>query len=118
MSLSDRPPTTIDSSRCQAEEEWRLGQSQSTGEEGCAGRVSAEEITQGNVDSSSSFRSGVLALGQKLEVKQAIKNMSEDLPPMNDIESMFDHLVSRVPDITKLVDQLNGRKLRVATMCS
>jgi len=51
-------------------------------------------------------------------VKNAIKNMSEDLPPINDIEAMFDHLVSRVPDITKLVDQLNGRKLRVATMCS
>lgn len=44
--------------------------------------------------------------------------MSEDLPPMHDIETMFDHLVSRLPDINKLVEQLNGRKLRVATMCS
>jgi len=51
-------------------------------------------------------------------VKTTSLNMSEDLPPVNDIETMFDHLVSRIPDVTKLVDQLNGRKLRVATMCS
>lgn len=44
--------------------------------------------------------------------------MSEDLPPLSDIGLMFDHLVSRLPDITKLVQRLNGRKLRVATMCS
>ena len=67
---------------------------------------------------SASYSTGITLLGQKADVKNAIKNMSEDLPPMNDIEAMFDHLVSRVPDITKLVDQLNGRKLRLATMCS
>lgn len=31
---------------------------------------------------------------------------------------MFDHMVSRVPTITDVVKRLNGRKLRVATMCS
>jgi hypothetical protein len=68
--------------------------------------------------SSGDYKTGVLPLGQKADIKNAIKNMSEDLPPMRDIETMFDHLVSRVPDVTKLVSQLNGRKLRVATMCS
>lgn len=51
-------------------------------------------------------------------MRTAVKNMSEDLPPVSDIELMFDHLVSRMPDIMKLVERLNGRKLRVATMCS
>ncbi|WVW81897.1 hypothetical protein I302_103896 [Kwoniella bestiolae CBS 10118] len=64
------------------------------------------------------FKTGVKPLGQKLDIRNAIKNMSEDLPPMNDIEVMFDHLVSRMPDIVQLVKRLNGRKLRVATMCS
>jgi hypothetical protein len=70
----------------------------------------------------------------KNEIKHAIKNLSEDLPPISDIEQMFDHLVSRVcrsawecmpvslleqvPDVIKIVERLNGRKLRVATMCS
>ncbi|WWD22469.1 hypothetical protein CI109_106962 [Kwoniella shandongensis] len=64
------------------------------------------------------YKTGVKPLGQKADIKTAIKGMSEDLPPMNDIETMFDHLVSRVPDIVQLVKKLNGRKLRVATMCS
>ncbi|WVQ62591.1 uncharacterized protein L199_000733 [Kwoniella botswanensis] len=64
------------------------------------------------------YKTGVKPLGQKLDIRNAIKNMSEDLPPMNDIEVMFDHLVSRMPDIVQLVKRLNGRKLRVATMCS
>ncbi|ORY22614.1 hypothetical protein BCR39DRAFT_551149, partial [Naematelia encephala] len=64
------------------------------------------------------FKSGIKSLGQNQEVKSAAKNMSEDLPPMHDVEAMFAHLVSRVPDLVKLVRRLNGRKLRVATMCS
>nr|XP_018266781.1 DNA repair protein Rad8 [Kwoniella dejecticola CBS 10117]OBR88939.1 DNA repair protein Rad8 [Kwoniella dejecticola CBS 10117] len=64
------------------------------------------------------YKTGVKPLGQKLDIRNAIKAMSEDLPPMNDIEIMFDHLVSRMPDIVQLVKRLNGRKLRVATMCS
>jgi len=45
---------------------------------------------------SGSFRSGVKPLGMKNEIRHAIKNLSEDLPPISDIEQMFDHLVSRV----------------------
>jgi hypothetical protein len=37
---------------------------------------------------------------------------------MADIPRMFDDLVSRATGIEKVVDRLNGRKLRVATMCS
>ena len=45
---------------------------------------------------SGSYKSGIRPLGNGVDVKTAIKNMSEDLPPMSDIETMFDHLVSRV----------------------
>jgi hypothetical protein len=79
-----------------------------------------------------SYKTGIKPLGLKSEIRNAIKNLSEDLPPISDIEQMFDHLVSRVsafkptrtklteqvPDVVKIVERLNGRKLRVATMCS
>jgi len=45
---------------------------------------------------SGSFWSGIKPLGMKNEIRHAIKNLSEDLPPISDIEQMFDHLVSRV----------------------
>jgi hypothetical protein len=41
-----------------------------------------------------------------------------DLRPISSIPAMFDDMVSRAPDLAKVVDRLNGRKLRVATMCS
>jgi len=41
-----------------------------------------------------------------------------DLPPISSIPAMFDDMVSHAPDLEKVVDRLNGRKLRVATMCS
>jgi hypothetical protein len=41
-----------------------------------------------------------------------------DLPPTSDIPKMFDDLVTRAGKLDLLVDKLNGRKLRVATMCS
>jgi hypothetical protein len=41
-----------------------------------------------------------------------------DLPPISSIYSMFDDLVARAGKLGDLVDRLNGRKLRVATMCS
>ena len=31
---------------------------------------------------------------------------------------MFEDLVTRIPDLLEVVSHLNGRKLRVATMCS
>ena len=50
-------------------------------------------------DTRGSYKTGIKPLGQKLEIKNAIKNLSEDLPPMSDVEAMFDHLVSRVSHI-------------------
>lgn len=40
------------------------------------------------------------------------------LPPISSIPAIFTDLVSRIPDITKVAERINGRKLRVATMCS
>jgi hypothetical protein len=41
-----------------------------------------------------------------------------DLPPIASIPKMFDDLVTRAAKLDTVVDRLNGRKLRVATMCS
>ncbi|BEI79864.1 hypothetical protein CcaverHIS002_0103930 [Cutaneotrichosporon cavernicola] len=61
------------------------------------------------------FKSGVRPLCTKgLSGKSKAMTLADDLPPINDIEAIFDHLTSRA----KLVTRLNGRKLRVATMCS
>lgn len=40
------------------------------------------------------------------------------LPPINDIPSIFSDLVDRIPKIKGVVERVQGRKLRVATMCS
>jgi len=42
----------------------------------------------------------------KNEIRHAIKNLSEDLPPISDIEQMFDHLVSRVSPQSGYVHEL------------
>lgn len=41
-----------------------------------------------------------------------------DLPPISDLQLMFDDIVSRLPDLTSLFKGIGVRKLRVATMCS
>ena len=41
-----------------------------------------------------------------------------DLPPINDIPTIFADLVDRIPQIKGVVERVQGRKLRVATMCS
>jgi hypothetical protein len=41
-----------------------------------------------------------------------------DLPPISDLQQMFDDIVSRLPDLKSLFGKSGGRKLRVATMCS
>lgn len=43
---------------------------------------------------------------------------SSSLPPIHDIPAIFADLVSRVPLLKGVADHVNGRKLRVATMCS
>ncbi|KAJ7091441.1 hypothetical protein B0H15DRAFT_930158 [Mycena belliarum] len=41
-----------------------------------------------------------------------------DLPPIHEIPDIFADLVSRVPKIKDVAQRVEGRKLRVATMCS
>ena len=43
---------------------------------------------------------------------------SSSLPPIHDIPAMFSDLVSRVPPLKGVAEHVQGRKLRVATMCS
>ncbi|KAI6041310.1 hypothetical protein EDC04DRAFT_2867311 [Pisolithus marmoratus] len=43
---------------------------------------------------------------------------SSSLPPIHDIPAMFADLVSRVPLLKGVAEHVQGRKLRVATMCS
>ncbi|KAI6149517.1 hypothetical protein BKA82DRAFT_995209 [Pisolithus tinctorius] len=43
---------------------------------------------------------------------------SSSLPPLHDIPAMFADLVSRVPLLKGVAEHVQGRKLRVATMCS
>lgn len=40
------------------------------------------------------------------------------LPPISSIPAIFKDLVSRIPEIRNVVQRVNGRKIRVATMCS
>ncbi|EJD08575.1 uncharacterized protein FOMMEDRAFT_102039 [Fomitiporia mediterranea MF3/22] len=40
------------------------------------------------------------------------------LPPLSDVPSIFNDLVSRIPEIAKVADHTKGRRIRVATMCS
>jgi len=43
---------------------------------------------------------------------------SSDLPPINEIPAMFSDLVSHIPQVKDVAEHVQGRKLRVATMCS
>ncbi|OCH91470.1 hypothetical protein OBBRIDRAFT_812104 [Obba rivulosa] len=43
---------------------------------------------------------------------------SSNLPPIHDIPVMFSDLISRIPEIRSVAERLQGRKMRVATMCS
>ncbi|KAF9266900.1 hypothetical protein L218DRAFT_1074749 [Marasmius fiardii PR-910] len=43
---------------------------------------------------------------------------ASELPPINDIPSIFSDLVGRAPKIQEVAEHVEGRKLRVATMCS
>lgn len=49
---------------------------------------------------------------------KAISPDLSDLPPIHEIPAIFDDLVSRIPKIKDVAQRVEGRKLRVATMCS
>ncbi|CAE6454320.1 unnamed protein product [Rhizoctonia solani] len=50
--------------------------------------------------------------------KQKISVETSHLPPMASIPDMFADIVHRMPELQKVSKHLNGRALRVATMCS
>ncbi|KAF8216612.1 hypothetical protein K438DRAFT_1658017 [Mycena galopus ATCC 62051] len=52
--------------------------------------------------------------------KGGSKTVSPDmnLPPIHEIPDIFADLVSRIPEIKNVAQRVEGRKLRVATMCS
>ena len=41
-----------------------------------------------------------------------------DLPPIHDIAAIFSDIVARTPEMKSVAKRLQGRSLRVATMCS
>jgi hypothetical protein len=43
---------------------------------------------------------------------------ASDLPPLVDVKDMFADLVHNIPQIKQVAEHVQGRKLRVATMCS
>lgn len=43
---------------------------------------------------------------------------SSDLPPIHDIAAIFSDMVARTPEMKSVTKHLQGRPLRVATMCS
>ncbi|EKM50640.1 uncharacterized protein PHACADRAFT_213538 [Phanerochaete carnosa HHB-10118-sp] len=54
---------------------------------------------------------------KKTKSKIVASDSSND-PPIHRIPAIFDDLVGRIPQIEGVVKQLQGRKMRVATMCS
>ncbi|KIL69305.1 hypothetical protein M378DRAFT_190475 [Amanita muscaria Koide BX008] len=61
--------------------------------------------------------SDALAVQKKPQHKVSAPD-SSDLPPISDITAIFDDLVSHIPEIEGVAQHIDGRKLRVATMCS
>ncbi|KAJ7577007.1 hypothetical protein C8J56DRAFT_870233 [Mycena floridula] len=49
---------------------------------------------------------------------KAVDPAMTNLPPIHEIPKIFDDLVSHIPKIKEVAEQIAGRNLRVATMCS
>ncbi|KAI8904617.1 hypothetical protein DFJ77DRAFT_552162 [Powellomyces hirtus] len=56
--------------------------------------------------------------GEAIRKEMLKKGEEQELPPMKDLPDMFYDLVKKMPLIADVARRLNGRKLRVATMCS
>ena len=54
----------------------------------------------------------------KQTVDRRASPTDSNLPPISSIPDIFTDLVSKIPEIKKVVERIQGRKLRVATMCS
>ena len=60
---------------------------------------------------------GVVSGGSRAATSDNAPQFSS-LPPISDIPSMFKDIVNRVPQLNELAEKIQGRALRVATMCS
>ncbi|KAH9951203.1 hypothetical protein B0H21DRAFT_888547 [Amylocystis lapponica] len=78
-----------------------------------AGVEAETEVDDAEVDEEESEDEGKAVTGGR-----AIDPSDSDLPPIHDIPAIFSDLVSRAPEIANVAQHLEGRKLRVATMCS
>ncbi|KAJ3287354.1 hypothetical protein HK104_008647 [Borealophlyctis nickersoniae] len=82
-------------------------------------KSAAKPRTSAKLKSSSSSTSATVFPGGNTSKKGKIAAADAgELPPINDIGAMFMDLVQSAPDIAKVAKKLEGRKLRVATMCS
>lgn len=99
------------------EDERKLGRCKQGSEETSSPHVSGVRDRQPELTISGPVKTKVKPLDVKMSAGTA-HSANEALPPIHDIGSMFGHMVSRVPTIVDVVKRLNGRKLRVATMCS
>ena len=56
--------------------------------------------------------------GDDLKRKKWTQEMARKLPGITEPQQMFDDMVSKVPEIGKVAERLQGRSITVATMCS
>ncbi|KAF8323124.1 hypothetical protein DL93DRAFT_2162312 [Clavulina sp. PMI_390] len=84
--------------------------------------VSDDEILpskpKGAKTNASKPRAAGAATGNRTIQKSKDLPHLSDLPPISDIYEMFRDIAKRRPEIIAFAKQLNGRPLRVATMCS
>lgn len=70
------------------------------------------EYSDDEADEADEITTGAAKKGGKSDV------LTGELPPIHEIPKIFADLVSHIPKIKDVVEHVNGRKLRVATMCS
>ena len=56
--------------------------------------------------------------GETAAVDKKASPANSSLAPISSIPAIFTDLVSRIPEVKKVTERIEGRKLRVATMCS
>lgn len=83
---------------------------------GAKARAEPEDVASGSESSDDEVEAPSAETSTKASKRAAPE--SSDLPPIHDIPSIFSDLVERVPEIKAVAERLQGRKLRVATMCS
>ncbi|KAJ4466088.1 hypothetical protein C8J55DRAFT_565810 [Lentinula edodes] len=59
-----------------------------------------------------------MVMDEEEDAPQAKKGDFSGLPPLNDISAMFSDIVSKASELKDVATHLQGRKFRVATMCS